>query len=146
MGAGATKTKENFNQSVTKNPIVFVVGANGHGELGLKFDKDVHKLTSWSRCNENIQVATINNGSKEAIIVAKDDKIYYCGVGRNGKFGDGISRVVEDTYFGENNIKIKQIFTALHSSHTIGKILMVIYMLLDMIYIINWVSQIKKNL
>jgi len=92
-------------------PIVYCVGDNNNGQLGLGHDETpqlaIQHITYFT--NNGITITQIACGGYHAIFLASDGKLYSCGLNSDGQLGLGHTSfpqitINEITYFTDKNI------------------------------------------
>ena len=100
------------------NTNVFVIGENDYNQLCINPDnKDINKLMNINEYHKNLDIKDVHIGYLFTIISTTDGEYY--GVGRNeyGQIGLGhkdekVSKPTAITFFADNHITIKTIYTS----------------------------------
>eukprot|EP01084_Bolivina_argentea_P158020 275311_1 len=116
-------TIEEKKQDILKDDNVFVVGNNA-GQLCLDNQYNVYELTNWCQTKKNITIRDIHNGYLFIIIRTNVNTLFVAGYNIFGQCGVGnldktIFPMLQNKFFEENNIKIKNVFVSTSSQHCI---------------------------
>eukprot|EP01084_Bolivina_argentea_P157913 275147_1 len=105
-----------------RDSVLYVIGNNNAGQLGINHRNNVEELINWNKCNQNISVQQIYCALSNTIFVDNDKNIWISGYNYNGQCAINIhdkyvSRCVKIKYFESNEITIGKICTNASSSH-----------------------------
>ena len=108
---------------------IYVVGNNMQGQLCMDHKRSLNELTMWR--NKNTEIKSINLGCNYTILTTSNNQ-YLCDgsfswnscglklhIDKNNHIDLKAKISKRNTYFAENNINIKQIYTSPNALHTI---------------------------
>ena len=101
---------------VAENGLVYGVGRNDFGQLGLGHNKTCHTFTKIPFFKDNnISIKQISTGDFHTLVVAKNGLVYGAGYNGDGQLGFGHNNpchtFTKIPFFKNNNISVKQVFT-----------------------------------